>query len=212
MKQILLAIALIALPVGLFTAFEMYTQSAMATASVASLGDLSALKTIVVDTQSIAEKGDLAAAQKRIKDFETLWDANQAKLQPLNEAAWGNVDDASDATLKSLRSSAADIVKIKANLSGLIAALDNPAGAADTAAAGGVKLVSGIAVTDQSGHNIPCEVLIKALQQAVAGGKIKAANAAAVTDFQTKATERCNADDDAHADAYSAQGLALAAH
>ena len=211
MKQFLLATALILLPVGLFSAFQIYTQQASATASAAPLGDLSAMKAVVADTQAIAEKGDLVAAQKRITDFETLWDAGQPKLQPLDEAAWGNVDDASDAALKSLRAKPADAAKVTAKLAGLIAALDNPAGA-DSAVSSGVKLISGIAVTDPSGHNIPCEVMIKALQAAVSGGKIKPANSSAVLDFQTKATERCNADDDVHADALSAQGLALAAN
>ena len=42
------------------------------------------------------------------------------------------------------------------------------------------------------------------------GGKITKAGATAADDFLSKATERCNADDDMHADEFSAQGLALA--
>jgi hypothetical protein len=52
--------------------------------------------------------------------------------------------------------------------------------------------------------------MLKLLGAALDGGKIPDANKAAATDFQAKATERCNADDDAHADEFSAQGLALA--
>ena len=209
MKQFLLATVLIAVPVGAFTTFQLYSRPAIASAAVASLGDLSPLKTIVIDTQAIAAKGDFAAAEKRITDFETLWDTDQATMRPLNKADWGNVDDAADIAIKSLRAKAPDAATATTALAGLVAALDNPSGAAD-AGTGNTKMIAGIAVTDETGHAIPCEVMIKSLQAAIAGGKIPAANSAAVTDFQTKATERCNADDDAHADGNSAQGLALA--
>ena len=43
----------------------------------------------------------------------------------------------------------------------------------------------------------------------VAGALTMMRHDAAATDFQQKATERCNADDDQRADAFSAQGLGL---
>jgi hypothetical protein len=65
-------------------------------------------------------------------------------------------------------------------------------------------------VTDASGHPLACEAMIEALRGAIAAGSVPADKQAAAAEFQTKAVERCNADDDAHADAFSAQGLALA--
>ena len=61
------------------------------------------------------------------------------------------------------------------------------------------------AVTDESGRAIPCEDLIGQLRTAIGS----TTPVAAVADLQTKALERYNADDDAHADAFSAQALAL---
>ena len=90
MKQILLAVALIAVPVIGFTGFTMYNAQASATA--ASLGDLSPMKTIITDVQKIAATGDFAAAEKRITDFETAWDDSASAMRALDPNAWGNVD------------------------------------------------------------------------------------------------------------------------
>ena len=207
MKQFFLAAILIIIPVAAISAFEVYF--AETPAAAATLGDLTSLKAIITDVQSIAATGDLAAAATRITDFETAWDDGQSTMRPLNAAAWGTVDDASDAALHALRAKAPDAAKITATLAGLMAALNDPS-AGGTAASGGVKLVSGIAVTDATGHPIACEVMIKDLTAAISGGKITKAGATAADDFLSKATERCNADDDMHADEFSAQGLALA--
>ncbi len=69
-------------------------------------------------------------------------------------------------------------------------------------------LVSGIAVTDETGRALPCEVMLKTLREALAA-KPPAAAATQVSDLQAKALERCNADDDRNADAFTAQALAL---
>lgn len=206
MKQVLLAAGLIAVPIAAFAAFQIYFVAA--TPAAASLGDLSIFKTIVSDVQSVAKTGDFAAAEKRVTDFETAWDNAEATMRPLNTAAWGHIDDAADAAFAALRAEKPDAAGVSETLSGLIAALDNPSGA--SVAASEAKLVSGIAVTDASGHAIPCEEMLKSLRAAIAGGKITQTNMAAAGEFQSKAMERCNADDDAHADEYSAQGLALA--
>ena len=70
MKQLLLATALIAVPVVGFTGFQVYEARAMTNAPAASLGDLTSFASIITDVQGIAAKGDLAAAKTRIKDFE----------------------------------------------------------------------------------------------------------------------------------------------
>lgn len=124
MKQILLATALIILPVGMFTAFEM-TFVGMAQAT-ASLGDLSPMITIVSDVQKIAATGDFAKASTRITDWETAWDASAAGMRPLNPDAWDNIDQASDHALKTLRKSTPTADTVNPAVAALLAALTNP--------------------------------------------------------------------------------------
>ncbi len=126
MKQFLLAIFLIALPVAGFSAFESVFNSAPAVAGPTALGDLSAMQAVVRDTLAIVEKGDLVAAEKRITDFETLWDQAEPTLRPMNKDAWSNVDAGSDGALKALRSKTPDAAKVKAKLEALLASLIDP--------------------------------------------------------------------------------------
>ena len=124
MKQLLLAAALILAPVGVFTGFYM----AFGTAAVAdaSLGDLSELKAIIADVQKIAAGGDLKAAAARITDFESLWDDDESGMRPLNPTEWGNIDDAADAALKSLRRGTPTVDVVTPALAALAAVLDDP--------------------------------------------------------------------------------------
>lgn len=216
MKQILLATALIALPVAAFTAFQIYTSPPTVAAAVAPvaadpLGDLSAMKKIISDVETIAATGDMAGAEKRITDFETAWDDAEPSLRPMDTNAWGNVDQAADHALKALRASTPVPADVTTTLTALAASLDNPGSAPGQTPAAGATMVSGIAVTDDAGRSLPCEVLLKQVAAGLASTTIAAADKATATDFQTKALERCNADDDARADAFSAQALALLA-
>jgi len=214
MKQFLLALLLIAVPVAGFSAVEIWliptVPDASATVVVDPLGDLAAYETIVADTSVIAGSGDLAAAEKRITDFETAWDAAESTLRAKDAAAWGNIDTAADDALDALRKGTPDASSVKATLVALAAMLANPLGSG--AASGPAQNVAGIAVTDVNGHALPCEAMLGELRTALADGSIAAADKPAATGLQTKATERCNADDDKHADALAAQALALAAH
>lgn len=216
MKQILLAIALIALPVVGFSAFQMYLAPPAAVAATTPaatdpLGDLSAVKKIISDVETIAATGDFVAAEKRITDFETAWDDAASNLRAMDSNAWGNVDQAADDALGALRASQPVAADVTATLAALATSLDNPGNAAGTAPAGGVTMVSGIAVTDAAGRALPCEVMLKAVADGLAITAIAAADKVAAIDFQTKGLERCNADDDARADGFSAQALALLA-
>lgn len=206
-KQVLLATVLIAAPVGIFTAVEILL--APPAQSEQSLGDLTPLTEIVTDVQKIAASGDLSAAQKRITDFETEWDKDEATLRPLNKEAWSNIDDAADAAIHALRSPQPLPRTVTSTVNDLIVTLSNPYGSTD-AAIGSIKIVGGTAVTDDTGHPLPCEELIKKLRAAVEGGKMPQAKASAGQEFLNKALERCNADDDTHANEFSAEGLALA--
>ncbi|WP_379063603.1 hypothetical protein ACHMW4_19990 [Mesorhizobium sp. UC22_110] len=125
MKQILLAIALIAAPAAAFTGFELYAGAT--TAKTADLGDLSSFKAIIADVRALAAKGDLAAAAKRITDYETAWDQAQSAIRPLNPNDWNTIDAASDDALKALRKSTPSAAEVDKTLAVLAAALDNPA-------------------------------------------------------------------------------------
>ena len=104
MKQFLLALMLIAVPVAAFTGFEMKFGAAPAVAAGASsLGDLSKLKAIIADVQAIADKGDMVAAEKRIRDFENDWDVATKTLRGLNKEDWSHIDDAADAAMSDLQ-------------------------------------------------------------------------------------------------------------
>jgi hypothetical protein len=210
MKQILLATALIALPVAGFTGYVMYLAPSAAVAGEAavSLGDMTPFKTIISDVQGMAGTGDFVAAEKRITDFETAWDDAQPTMRPLNTAAWSTVDDAADAALNALRAGTPAADEVTATLASLGAVLDNPTAGSDAAPVA-ATLVNGIAVTDDTGHALPCEDMIGMVRDALPKVTLAAADAASVADLQTKATERCNADDDTRADGFSAQALAI---
>ena len=126
MKQLLLATALIALPVAAFTGFNVYRANATVTATATTLGDLSAFSTIITDVQAIATKGDLAGAKARIKDFELAWDDAEKGLKPLNGAHWHLIDGAADTAFTELRASRPDTAAIGTALTGLLAALSTP--------------------------------------------------------------------------------------
>lgn len=124
MKQFLLAVFLIAIPVGAFAGFQVYARHTLV-ASV-DLGDLSSFETIITDVQAFAAKGDLAGAAKRITDYETAWDNGETAIRPLNQTEWGNIDAASDAALKAVRAPQPSLEKVQTALASLMAALRDP--------------------------------------------------------------------------------------
>ncbi len=211
MRNLLLSVALIAAPVGIFAAGYSWLTPPAATAqavtSAPSLGDMSPFSTITSDVQTIAATGDLAAAGKRITDLESVWDKAQATLQPVNPNEWGYIDGAIDAALSSLRAATPDAKSVDAALADLQTALADPARGA--APGGTVKTVSGIATTDANGHPLPCEAMLDTFRTTLAKATLSDASQATVEALQAKGTERCNADDDTRADDFFAQGIAL---
>ncbi len=123
MRQILLAAALITVPVVAFTGFNVYTAGAHVGAPAAGLGDLSAFSAIITDVQATAAKGELAGAKTRIKDFELTWDDNEKGLRPLDTEKWHLVDDAADAAFTALRAGSPDPAGVGETLTALQAAL-----------------------------------------------------------------------------------------
>ena len=126
MKQVLLAIALILVPVAAFTGFQVYAKND-SVAATADLGDLSSFKTIIADVQAIVAKGDMTAAAKRITDYESAWDQGETAIRPLNPTYWGNIDHAADVALRALREPSPSADKVQKALVTLTAALNNPA-------------------------------------------------------------------------------------
>jgi len=208
MRQLLLATALIAVPITGFTFVEMTLNppTPTLTAAAAPLGDLTAFETIAADIRTVAATGDFKAAEARATDLETAWDAAQPTLRPMDTAAWGAVDGAADEVFTALRSAAPDAAEVDAALTALDAALRDPV---PQTGSGGPVLVAGITVTDDTGRALPCEVMLGTLRDGLAATPPTAAVAAQVADLQAKALERCNADDDRNADAFTAQALAL---
>ncbi len=202
MRQLLLAMALVGGAVGLFFGGRMVLMSAAAS----GLGDLQAMQVITTDVQGIVAGGDLAAAKSRIADLETAWDDAEPDMRPKDPEGWGRVDDAIDASLSALRKASPDAGDAATALDALQLAMADPS--AGAAAGSGPVLVDGIAVTDASGHPLPCEAMLTAVKDKRAAGAV-AADPAGLDDLVAKATERCNADDDRNSNAFSAAALNL---
>ena len=140
MKQLLLATALIALPVAAFTGYNVYAAPTTTGATVsAGIGDTSAFTTIITDVQALADKGDIAAAKTRVKDFEIAWDENAKGLRPMDPTTWDSIDGAADKALKSVRAGTPDPALIKVALAALQTSLTaQPATAITQVAATGL--------------------------------------------------------------------------
>lgn len=194
LSQIALAACLFALPVAGVVPFVLPSAAA---ASVSELGDLSAMRVIVAETQTMLASGDAPAAKAKITEFETAWDQAAGDLRGKSAPKWDAIDVAADSALDAVRHDAANA---DASLMALLAQLDNP-GAADAA---------GVATTDVTGKPLPCEdMLAQYRAEQGKGAVLDDANKAKVAELEAKGLERCNADDDKRADDFFAQAIQL---
>ncbi len=95
------------------------------TASAARLGDLTAFRSIAVDTSALVAKGDFDGAKARIKTLETTWDEAEAGLKPRAADDWHKVDKAIDVALKAVRNTPPVATEAKQALDGVTAAIDS---------------------------------------------------------------------------------------
>jgi uncharacterized membrane-anchored protein len=88
------------------------------------LGDLSSFKKIEEDTLSLVNAGNLSGAKSRVNDLESTWDNAKAKLKPMNQAKWTEIDDSIDKVLRQLRAVHQDAEACKASLKSSLALLN----------------------------------------------------------------------------------------
>jgi hypothetical protein len=88
------------------------------------LGDLSSFHKIEEDTLSLVNAGNLSGAKSRVDDLESAWDNAEAKLKPMNQAKWTDIDDSIDKVLSQLRAKHQDAKACKASLESALAALN----------------------------------------------------------------------------------------
>jgi hypothetical protein len=68
----------------------------------------------------------------------------------------------------------------------------------------------GLIVFSSAAHAaVPCEDMLKDMRATKASATLKDADKAKVDDLETKAVERCNADDDARSDTFLAEAMKL---
>ena len=182
MKQLLLATALIILPVGAFSGYQIFLAPATTQAN-AGIGDTSAFTTIITDVQASADKGDIEAAKTRITDFEIAWDANAKGLRSMDPGTWDRIDGAADKALKAVRATTPDATAIKTALVDLQTSLA-PSSATNVAAPA--------AAATGLGDTSVFTTIITDVQAAAAKSDFAAAQTR-ITDFETAWDEKADA-------------------
>jgi len=66
-----------------------------------------------------------------------------------------------------------------------------------------------LSVSSVQAANVPCEEMLKDMRAAKATVTLSDADMAKVNDLETKAVERCNADDDARSDGFLMEAMTI---
>ena len=82
---------------------QLKNQAAAAVTPNAPLGDLSSFKAIAGDMLKKVNANDMSGAKSGADDLEAAWDNAQARLKPMNEAKWTELDSAIDDVLTKVR-------------------------------------------------------------------------------------------------------------
>lgn len=72
-----------------------------------------------------------------------------------------------------------------------------------------VITIGSIAVALPAHAAVPCEDMLKDMRATKAKAKLNDADMAKINDLETKAVERCNADDDTRSDTFLAEAMKL---
>ena len=82
---------------------QLKNQAAAAVTPNAPLGDLSSFKAIADDMLQKVNAKDMSGAKSGADDLEAAWDNAQARLKPMNEEKWTEMDNAIDDVLTKVR-------------------------------------------------------------------------------------------------------------
>ena len=82
---------------------QLKNQAAAAVTPNQPLGDLSSFKAIAGDMLKKVNSNDMAGAKSGADDLEAAWDNAQARLKPMNEEKWTELDGAIDDVLTKVR-------------------------------------------------------------------------------------------------------------
>ncbi len=104
---------------------QLKNQAAAMVSPTAPLGDLTTFRTIAEDMLQKENAGDISGAKTRADDLETAWDNSQARLRPMNEEKWTQMDGAIDDVLTKVRARQPNPEVIKASLQSFISVMDN---------------------------------------------------------------------------------------
>lgn len=182
MRQLLLATALIILPVGAFSGYQIFLAPAAAKTN-AGIGDTSTFTTIIKDAQAFVSKGDIEGAKTRITDFEIAWDANAKGLRTMDPATWDGIDGAADTALKAVRATPPDAGTMTVALADLQSSLASPVQTGTTAA---TAIAAGLGDTSAFAAIIT-DVQADADKADFAAAKTR------ITDFETAWDEKASA-------------------
>lgn len=91
---------------------------------ISPLGDLSSFQVIAQDMLTLVNSGNMSQAITRASDLEYEWDNAEARLKPMNQTKWTEVDSAIDKVLRQIRAVNPNSETCKTALENLLQVLD----------------------------------------------------------------------------------------
>ncbi len=106
---------------------DISTDVTVPTSAITTLGDLSAFRTLGIQTMQLVAKKDFKSAVERITDLESAWDKAEEVLRATNGADWKILDKVIDKALGQVRADNPDADGCAKALKALIGLCPNPA-------------------------------------------------------------------------------------